>query len=506
MEQVPHEALPERDLWDLLPETTGSEKVDVLMELYRRHRQRGDQLQAASLAEQATAEAVSVDNFRLAANCKYSQGMALGAADQFEQALECFLLAAEYDGRTGDQGEVAVDLRMAGYTCRRLERLPEAQDHMQTAENLFLAVGRTEDAGDVTAELGELLFHSGRTEESLAVLDRARTHLRSVHEIEKVAAVDSLRADVLMSTGHIDEAIAILQDCIRVAESTKGVIDDAHAHRRLADAFMDQGRPDVALSHLDRARTLFAESDESVDVAACDRSAARCLRAMGNLEQAEKLLRSARAVFDAAGYDFDALRCDTDLAIACHVDGRFAEAVALNQRLVEAWQVMDEPELAYRAITRWADNLRAADEPGLCVELLRDRGGEFADSVSDEDRLWRQSILTQALQAIGDLPGALAAAEAGLAILPENVSAFSKAACYEVRGLNSLAADPHQAERDLGHAIALYLGSGQEERARALSRHFIPDQPATVPAQLGDNGDGTQPAAKPAEDRTGMYL
>jgi tetratricopeptide (TPR) repeat protein len=489
MTDVPLEEMPESELWDLLTDSVGSYKAEVFDQLAFRHRERGEHLQSASLWEQSATENLSVDNFKYAAQAKYRQGMAFGAAEVFDQALDCFIQAAELDGKTGDQGEIAVDLKWAGITAFHLNDLKAAEEHLHTAERLFLAVDRIADAGESVLALGELLFRSDDFDAALKKLERARELLRQAHLIDRVAHVDNLRADVLLAQGRLDEAVELLQDCIRVAESTKGKMDDANAHRRLAEALLELGQAESALPHLERARDLFSEADEPVEIAMCDRSAAKCLRILGERESAENLLRGARAVFDAAGFDFEVFKCDVDLATGYHLDGEFRRAAALNQDLAERAMKISAVETAYQAVTRWGENLLVAGDAEDAIEVLTNNS-IATDSNNDYAKILRLSVLALAYQAAGEIDQALQTSAAGLDLLPEEPSAFVKAACYEVRGLNAMEADPYQAERDLGHAIALYLGSGFEDRARELSAHFMPKR---MNRELGEGENVTKP-------------
>ena len=352
--------------------------------------------------------------------------------------------------------------------------------------------------------IGQMLYMEGQVEQCLAEFDRARELLKSTHDIEAVAAVDDMRAGALLDLDRVDEAVEVFRDCLRIAESSKGERDDAYARHRLAKALWDKGEAAEALHHLQRAREQYLETEQTVSVAACDQLAANCLRTLGESDRAEELLRSARAVYEAAGFTNDAVRCEVDLAILAHTEGDYFQAAQANARLAARKDELPA-SVVYNAVSRWADNLLAASDATACIELLREHEDDDLTEVVEGSRLWRVSIKAQALQEVGDHAAAVSAAEAGLAMLPAEVSAYGKAACYEVRGLNALDDDRRQAERDLGHAIALYLGVGQDERARRLSMHFMPEQHSVATTQPGEESAAMQPKP-PTEPSSGMYL
>lgn len=507
MEEVPLEAMAERDLWDELPEQSGSEKADILMELHRRHAVRGDFIQAAGLAEQAAEECVSVDNLARAALCKFAQGRALAAGESLELALEAYLASAELDGKTGDQSEIAADLRAAGDICARLGDFAGAVAHFRNAESLYEAENALDEAGRVALQLARLVAEQGEPVNAVAEAERARELLRRAHDIEQVCVVDDFKAGLLLELDRVDEAVDLLRDCLRIAESTKTDRDDAYARHRLAFALWEQGDAAEALHHLERARGLYVENESPVSVALCDRLAADCLRSLGEADRAEELYRSARAVFDASGFEQDALICDVELSILTHAEARYAEAAGLNSRIFEHATEAEAHGMAYAAVSRWADNLLAAGDAAACIGLLDKHASDSDKDVAVGSTLWRLSIRAQAHHELGQREEALAAAEAAIALMPDDIAAYGKAACYEVRGLNALGVDQRQAERDLGHAIALYLGAGQDEKARALSRHFMPERPASsVQLQPSDGvGSAIYPPQPPALDVPDIY-
>ena len=103
-------------------------------------------------------------------------------------------------------------------------------------------------------------------------------------------------------------------------------------------------------------------------------------------------------------------------------------------------------------------------------------------------------------------------AEEGLRLAADDGLVAERAELYEMRGSARLPARPGPrtaaAERDLAHAVALYLAAGLSDRARELSARFLPapgigvhrgggfltEQPTLpLPDQLTERGEVGKP-------------
>lgn len=61
-----------------------------------------------------------------------------------------------------------------------------------------------------------------------------------------------------------------------------------------------------------------------------------------------------------------------------------------------------------------------------------------------------------------------------IANTPAREAGLGTAYCYEVRGNSRLHSDEAAASQDFSHAIALLLARGRIDRARELSKYFLP--------------------------------
>jgi hypothetical protein len=95
-----------------------------------------------------------------------------------------------------------------------------------------------------------------------------------------------------------------------------------------------------------------------------------------------------------------------------------------------------------------------------------------------------------ALESTGDLAEAKAIATDVITRTPAREAGIGMAFCYEVRGRSLLERDETAARQDFSHAIALHLAHGKVDRARELSRLFLP---ADGPSRSRD--DGSIPAS-----------
>ena len=123
-------------------------------------------------------------------------------------------------------------------------------------------------------------------------------------------------------------------------------------------------------------------------------------------------------------------------------------------------------------------------------------------------RVQSAGLRARALLATGRRAAAARAAEEGLALAADAEMVAERAELYEIRGLSRLPArnGPRvvAAERDLAHAVALYLAAGLTDRARELSTRFLPRPGISVRRGgfLTEQPTLPLPEPKPGEPRT----
>jgi len=99
-------------------------------------------------------------------------------------------------------------------------------------------------------------------------------------------------------------------------------------------------------------------------------------------------------------------------------------------------------------------------------------GIEFVPA--DWNLIRKHTLRARALNSMNRTSEALAEVEAALSLTTDENLDSGTAYLYEIRGTHLLEAGKKAGERDIAHAIAIHLASGEDNRARDLAKVFIP--------------------------------
>jgi tetratricopeptide (TPR) repeat protein len=239
------------------------------------------------------------------------------------------------------------------------------------------------------------------------------------------------------------------------------------------------GQFEEALSHLSVAAEAFDELDELEGRARCDLEAANALTSLGQFEEAEELYRRTRAVFDALGHDSQVVLSDANRAVLLARTDRLQEAADLNSALLQRSAAAGVQWLVGDISNHLARNLIDLGRPAEALAVLDSQSGAGLETAA---RVQSRALRARALLATGRRAMAARAAEEGLRLAAgaeaEAAMVAERAELYEMRGQARLtsrsAPRVASAERDLAHAVALYLAAGLTDKARELSQRFLP--------------------------------
>jgi tetratricopeptide (TPR) repeat protein len=263
-----------------------------------------------------------------------------------------------------------------------------------------------------------------------------------------------------------------------VREAQRDVPRIAYAHYRLGWTLRLVGQFEDALSHLSIAAELFDDLEELEGRARCDLEAANALTSLGQFEEADDLYRRVRAVFDALGHDSQVVLSDANRAVLLARTGKLQEAADLNTRLVARAREAGITWLLGDISNHLARNLIELDQPLEALAVLDAAEAQDAEDREPSAAVQAAALRAKALLATGRRAMAARAAEEGLRLAADAEMVAERAELYEMRGLSRLPSrnGPRAAaaERDLAHAVALYLAAGLTEKARELSTRFLP--------------------------------
>ncbi|MGV1005220.1 MAG: hypothetical protein ACOYEV_10760 [Candidatus Nanopelagicales bacterium] len=470
----------EDDLWEMLDTATGVERARVLHELGGRAFSDQEFERSVALAESAALQAREVGDELLTARSLYGQAAGLRRLGRTKELIDVALEAAELLRANGEPSEIAECHAMVAAAFTDLGEDRTALEHWTSAARLFESESQWGEAGRMWMSLGEAQGRLTRHVEALATFDHARGLFRRGEEPGAVPWADDRAAAALIDLNRVDEALERLRAALHVREVQRDVPRMAYANYRLGWTLRLVGQFEEALSALSVAAEMFDELEDLEGRARCDLEAANALVSTGQYEEAELLFRRVRSVFDALGADSQVILADANRAVLLARTGDVGEAARLNGELVSRAADLQITWLLGDIRNHLARNLLELGDPNAALEVLQAQQGEDVELPA---QVQAAALIAKAHLLGGRRTAATRAADDGLRLAGDSPLTGERAELYEVRGLARVAARGARGDsgnRDLAHAVALYLAVGATDQARELSRHFLPRLGSTV--------------------------
>ena len=480
-DDLPPDEASEDELWEMLDQAAGVERARILHELGGRAFADGEFEQSVALAESAAVQAREIGDELLTARSLFGQAAGLRRLNRTDELIGVAMEAADLLRANGEPAEIAECHSLVAWAFTELGDDVTALEHWSSAARLFESEEHPNEAGRMWMSLGEALGRLGRQAEALEKIDHARALFRTADEPGAVPWADDRAAAALIDLGRIDEALERLRAALSVREAQRDVPRIAYAHYRLGWTMRLVGQFEDALSHLSIAAEMFDDLDDLEGRARCDLEAANALTSLGQAEEADDLYRRVRAVFDALGHDSQVILCDANRAVLLARTGQLEQAAELNATLVDRARTDGITWLLGDIANHLARNLIDLGRPGEALEVLAGQDPEWLEKPAS---VQAAALRAKALLATGRRTQAARAAEEGLRLAADAEMVAERAELYEMRGLSRMPGrgGPRAtaAERDLAHAVALYLAAGLTEQARELSARFLPRPGITV--------------------------
>jgi tetratricopeptide (TPR) repeat protein len=303
-----NEKQDEKELWQRIPNTEGTERAETFVALSHLAYDRGDHKAALALCESAREiyEQLGAETSTSALMHVY-EGItwSLRKLDRDEEAAELALHAVDIL-KENNPVEAADMMRDAGRFYFSAEKYEKS---LQCHQNAIAEIDP--DTTDFTMGIdsyncGFALIRMKKYAESLEYMSAARNYLKKAKEPEKVYYCDEYLAVAYIELKNGVEAITHAQKSLDFAQTAQNECLEAWARYRLGCA-----------------KVLLGEFDE-----------------------AEELLRKSLSInVNACGTDWDlAIELENEIANILVIKGRVAEADEIKRRIATIEETMKDPE------------------------------------------------------------------------------------------------------------------------------------------------------------------
>lgn len=474
----------EEELWSMLPEATGHERIAVLAELAARAAQRRDFARETTCLEEAAATAREIEDTISVAELHDRLGGSRFRAGDYPASVDFHGRAADEFSRSG------VNLRAAEALWGQADayRMTGDFDRWLSASEQSRRLAESEDAPVLAADAcflqARALYHLDREAEAIEACQAGRDYYRRAGLPDRVAEIDDFAITVHCYLEQFDEAMDLARRCLVFARESQTERDDPYARERLAEVMQRRGDSEAALEQLAIAQAGYRQQTALVGSARCERLRGEALVSLDRLGEAQEAFLDARILFDSTGFDIDSLWCEGRRAFVLQWMGEFREAARIHEGLVNAWRGRENAELDLRwSVVNVLTCLYDAGAYGDCVEKSEELRDVWPDDITLDDASYREflGLTAAALLQVGRADAAVPLADQVIEHSKVREAGIGTAYCYEIRGRSRMAEDEVAATQDLSHAIALHLAKGRISRARELSADFLPvDTPAVV--------------------------
>jgi len=468
--------LSDDQLWAQLASAENEEKIDILLELSDRSSKQGDQIRAASFAEQAAMEAESCMSKTVVEKARYRQGLALYRADRNQEAIDAFQLGVSQFEEPNRRIELSRNQWGIAAALYDLDEFPDAARWAQRATESALSEEYFSMAGLTKFLEAKALYMNDQEEEALKACEEARSYRRIEEQLDEVASIDAYMASIYSYLGNYTEAANLLRNCLVLAEATSSNSIQYYSYR-LGNALIDLGEYREARGFLETARVLYQGVEDHSSAADCFFSLSLTYRGEENLDEALKLTRSAASLWDALGNNAAYMKGLQRIAILLFSKGLYMESIEVNRRIMSICKDSENESDIDRygwALLRVADCYQAQNFWELALAELENTN-LFALERKHAGKNWYYSLKAKSLFALDRHEEALGVAETALSGIDNDEVNSQIAHLYEIKARVSLEQNRHDKERHLAHAIALLLAFGETEKARELSEYFKPD-------------------------------
>lgn len=463
------------DLWALATEDNEPlVRTGALIEISRRRKDEGEYWAAIGAAQSALDIFEGLNNNEQVGFSHMQIGRCLRLLKENNDALESFAKAGECFQAVADDANRGDALRAMGDTYEALDKPDEAALVRRDAIKLLASVESYTRAGIAALDLGESLGRAGKQSEALEVFQQAADYFKQAEDVIGGIRANDRIAAALIDLNRLDDALAHLWDAVITADYIEDEERSRWGRYRLGWTMVTAGDYTNALSMLEEAVTAYKAVNNFAVAALADLQRAHAYNAMGQFDTASMLYRQVRSVLKSTNNPGDALLALVNVAENQTRSGSLLDSEdTFAKCLAEAIEIDDE--WMQRAIrVRYAEVEILLDKPQEALEALQPADAEaWGDDVVEKARHY--NVLAKAFIGVGKEEDAVGILERVLELNLSKSLPYEAAKAYEMLATSIKGMSEDESNQLMAQAIALYLASGQDAKARELSLRFLPN-------------------------------
>ena len=487
------EGMPEAQLWELLNTTVASEKAEVAYILARKLLDKKEFNEALAVAETLVTLATEeqMDAFR--AEGHFISGNCHSALDGELEAVAEFKLAADFFQKEGLEVLTAVSLSRAANSLNQLEQWTEALELAESALNIALANDELQIAGE--SELSRAAAHQalGNPDEALSAYARSRDYFRKISMVDRVLVVDNETGLLLQELEQHEAAVERFRGCLTMSRERNNDTETAHFAQMLGRSLVFSGMMESGVEYLQEARALAAQHNLWWVAGGAELDLAYAYYRNDDIAESYEYASRAHFQFDFNGDDSRAITAMVRMAVCLWAMQDYKKAARANQNVIELAK-SDESLVSYldAAVDRLAECHFALGENDTALEVLQQHVPTNPEDQKIFSKIFRLYLRARILWMRGDKAEAAELAQQALDLTVEEQVTFRTPHLYEILSEHYKEIDKERSDKNLLHAIALFLAFDNHDKATELSRQLLPQIP-TYEQSLEQQAAAPQP-------------
>ncbi|HLH02458.1 MAG TPA: CHAT domain-containing protein [Bryobacteraceae bacterium] len=367
---------------------------------------RSDVRKAFELAQGALAIARELRDIEALATGLRAKANALWFQGDCRAAVRLFRRAAQLFERCGNESELARTLSSSIQSLALLGEYRQAVDAAERAREIFLRLGDSWRLARVDINLANVYHRQNHYREALSAYERAYQQLLPYRDMEAIGVALHNMAVCLIALDSFEEAFPTYQRARDLFAREDMPLLVAQADYNVASLHYLRGDYTAALQLLRSTRETYSKNGDDYHVSLCDLDQSEIYLELSLVDEAAEMARRSLDHFEKLGMNYEQARSLVNLAIALHLAGDSAQALAVFGRAREISAQEENPVLPriidlYRALV-----LLELGDAASALEISTSTAEFFASIPIPSKYVLSKLILTRACLRLGRIEDA----------------------------------------------------------------------------------------------------